>query len=87
MGEMAEAILDGIFCEGCGEYMGGSCGHTRRCDDCGPGPTSPAAPKTNPGKVKCRICGKAVKKGQGIKDHLKNVHNKIIGKNINTLRR
>ena len=34
MGEIAEMMLDGTLCEGCGIYMGDSYGYPRRCDDC-----------------------------------------------------
>lgn len=37
MGEIAEMMLDGILCEGCGEFMGGGTpGYPRRCRGCGP---------------------------------------------------
>lgn len=37
MGEYAEMMLEGIVCEGCGEFMGGgSPGYPRRCRGCGP---------------------------------------------------
>lgn len=35
-GEIAEMMLDGTLCEGCGEYMGGDAGYPRRCAGCGP---------------------------------------------------
>ena len=31
---MAEDILNGVFCEICGEFIGDECGYPRRCDDC-----------------------------------------------------
>jgi hypothetical protein len=34
MGEMADDILDGVFCEICGEYIGEECGYPRRCEGC-----------------------------------------------------
>ena len=34
MGEIAEAILDGILCEQCGEYMGDAVGYPRTCRGC-----------------------------------------------------
>jgi hypothetical protein len=37
MGEIAEMMLEGILCEGCGEFMGGRVpGYPRRCRSCGP---------------------------------------------------
>lgn len=78
MGEIAEMMLEGILCEGCGEYLEDAVGYPRRCTCCGGGkPTAgkktgkPTAPK-----VECRICGKKVKKGQGMRDHLRVVHPK-----------
>ena len=37
MGEIAEMMLDGTFCEGCGEVMDDheSPGYPRRCEACG----------------------------------------------------
>jgi hypothetical protein len=34
MGEIAEWILEGGLCEGCGEYLGDSPGYARRCSAC-----------------------------------------------------
>jgi hypothetical protein len=33
---MVDDILDGIFCEECGQYIGDSCGYPRKCTDCNP---------------------------------------------------
>lgn len=34
MGDMADAILDGDFCQECGEYIGGGDGFPRTCVSC-----------------------------------------------------
>ncbi len=34
MGEMADDLIDGIFCEQCGEYLGDAVGYPRTCDGC-----------------------------------------------------
>ena len=34
MGEIAEAILDGVFCQVCGEYIGEEVGYPRTCAGC-----------------------------------------------------
>ncbi len=35
MGEIAEAMLSGLFCEGCGELLDGEePGYVRRCEGC-----------------------------------------------------
>lgn len=35
MGEIADAILDGEFCQGCGDFLGESVGYARSCTACG----------------------------------------------------
>jgi hypothetical protein len=37
-GSMAADILEGIFCEECGQYIGEPVGHPRKCRDCQPRP-------------------------------------------------
>ena len=34
MGEIADAIIDGDYCESCGEYLGIGPGYPRLCSDC-----------------------------------------------------
>jgi hypothetical protein len=34
MGDIADDILDGIYCEMCGEYLGDACGYPRTCNAC-----------------------------------------------------
>jgi len=67
MGEIAEMMLDGILCEGCGVYMGDECGHSRRCRSC----QRDAIPQ--PGKVACPTCGKRVK-AIGLTQHMQGAH-------------
>lgn len=52
MGEIAEMMLDGTLCEGCGEYLGGeSLGFPMRCGGCGGDePLSMAAPSISKAK-------------------------------------
>ena len=33
---VAEDILDGMFCEGCGEFIGEPVGYPRKCEECEP---------------------------------------------------
>jgi hypothetical protein len=80
MGEVAEMMLDGTLCEGCGEFLGAPVGYPRKCRDCGRADGagsfySPAAKKPKYPKVACKVCGKMVKKGNGEKDHMRVVHN------------
>ena len=38
MGEIAEMMLDGTLCEGCGEYLGSDAGYPQYCSpECGAG--------------------------------------------------
>lgn len=34
MGEIADMMLDGTLCSGCGEYLGGDCGYVTLCEGC-----------------------------------------------------
>ena len=34
MGEMAEGMMDGTFCECCGQFIDVACGYPRKCSDC-----------------------------------------------------
>ena len=34
MGEIADGILEGEFCESCGQYLGEACGYPRQCEGC-----------------------------------------------------
>lgn len=34
MGEIADMILDGQMCQGCGEYLGEGCGFPEYCTGC-----------------------------------------------------
>ena len=34
MGDMADDIIDGIFCEQCGGYLGNAVGYPRICSSC-----------------------------------------------------
>lgn len=34
MGEIAEAMQDGILCETCGDYLGDAVGYPRKCKHC-----------------------------------------------------
>ena len=77
MGEIAEMMLDGVLCEGCGVAMPGEAeGYPRRCRYCKRGdqllrmhpPVKPGSPMTA-----CKTCGRRVKL-RGIADHMRDVH-------------
>jgi len=84
MGDYADMVLDGIYCQLCGSVVGEgegfpvicfSCQKEHNCDGFGD-PVKPPAKK-----VKCPQCGKKVKEA-GLKMHQKDVHN-IIEKDKN----
>jgi Zn finger protein HypA/HybF involved in hydrogenase expression len=79
MGEIAEMMLDGTLCEGCGVHLGGSAnGFPRRCRDC---KTESRAMQQHPNaiykpstpKVICPTCKRRVKEA-GLKDHMRDAH-------------
>lgn len=71
MGEIAEMMIDGELCEGCGVYMGQSFGPCR-CQDCQRDNHGIKSPQVI-GKTACKVCGRRVKL-TGINDHMRDVH-------------
>ncbi len=85
MGEIVDMMLEGDLCEGCGVYLGDGEGFPQYCHHCEP--LTPKQAKEGyctsrnglikiyrPSKVNCPKCNKLVKKGQGLKDHMRVVH-------------
>ena len=77
MGEIADMMLDGTLCEGCGEYIGSSPGFPRLCSGCQRASRSVGTPyfpaPRNPAKVACEACGRHVK-AAGLVDHMRDKH-------------
>lgn len=82
MGEIAEMMLDGDLCEGCGVYMGSAGqGFPRRCRDCLPTKAERKAAnmarheaeQARQVKAKCPTCGKRVRI-VGMADHQRDAH-------------
>ncbi len=71
MGEIAESMLDGTLCEGCGVYLGSDMGIPMRCAGCRKGASQPAPYE----RVQCSLCGKWMK-FCGLRDHTRDVHQK-----------
>lgn len=70
MGEVADMMIDGTLCEGCGVVLAGEApGYPRYCRHC----SNQHGPSVAPGKVKCPQCGRHVKSA-GLKDHQRDVH-------------
>ena len=89
MGEIAEMMLDGTLCEGCGVFMGDECGFARLCAGCAKDAKAAGnkvcgtglggfqnlgpRPPQQIAKVKCPTCGKKVKHN-GLADHQRDAH-------------
>ena len=81
MGEIADMMLDGTLCEGCGVYIDGEAqGFPRYCSkECAAASGfTPAHYKSDPNEVKkkmvaCPTCGKRVQK-IGLANHMKDAH-------------
>ena len=52
MGDIAEMMIDGTLCEGCGEYLGDGGGFSRICTGCEPRGGSADEPKREPSRKK-----------------------------------
>jgi len=73
MGEIADMMLDGTLCEGCGVYLG-EVGYTQLCAGCAQ-VTADTTPKK---KVRCKKCGKLVKE-VGLQQHMEALHHESSG--------
>ncbi|ALS63598.1 hypothetical protein [Pandoraea apista] len=70
MGDIAEMMLDGTPCEGCGTYLGRVDGFPQRCRSCTK--DAPSGVIQSP-KVACQRCGRRVK-ASGLMDHIRDAH-------------
>jgi hypothetical protein len=73
MGQIAETMLDGTMCEGCGEYLGSDNGFPTYCAACANEKEIMYSGVGKNEKVGCPHCKKRVKK-TGLTDHLRDVH-------------
>jgi len=80
MGEIAEMMLNGEVCQGCGGFMGEALGYPGYCSKQCAGESSTPEPVTmtkcghpRPSKIRCPDCDKLVKKA-GLRDHQRVVH-------------
>lgn len=69
MGEIAEMMLDGTLCEGCGVYMGADTGFPVRCAQC---QNDGQVPRKGM-KAECPVCKRKVK-AVGLDDHMRDAH-------------
>ena len=71
MGDIAEMMLEGVLCEGCGVNLAGPApGHPRYCKHC-KRERQPVNPVST--KVRCHRCGKRVVKA-GLDNHMRDAH-------------
>lgn len=81
MGEYAEMMLDGTYCQSCGEFLNGGEdgeGFPMFCAGCQPkdggGLFAPnKKKKSNQPKIKCPLCERLIKK-TGLGDHVQDAH-------------
>ena len=75
MGDIADMMLDGTLCEGCGVYLpGNSQGIPRKCHDCKKSERlQPQRDGLSHGMIRCKKCGKVVKEA-GLYNHMKDKH-------------
>lgn len=69
MGEIADMMLDGTLCEGCGVYLSEGFGCVTRCQSCKRADSQPAPDE----RVPCPTCGKRVK-FIGLANHKRDAH-------------
>jgi len=72
MGEVADMMLDGTLCEGCGVFMGDEVGYPRKCKACRYDERKLAEIPANP-HATCPTCGKRVK-SVGLAQHIAAKH-------------
>ncbi len=82
MGDIADMMLDGTLCEGCGVYLGGvGDGIPRRCRGCQPTKTERKAAniarheaeQARQKKAPCPVCSRRVRL-VGMSDHMRDAH-------------
>jgi len=83
MGDIADMILEGQMCQGCGDILGDGDGFATWCSSCqrdldidayGDKINQPdQIKKAVPEKTQCKTCGKIVK-SIGLPDHMKDAH-------------
>lgn len=72
MGDIADMMLDGTLCEGCGVSLPGRApGHPRYCSKRCRKDREPNVPKAT--KIPCPKCGKRVK-AAGMHNHMRDAH-------------
>lgn len=74
MGDIADMMLDGTLCEGCGVYLGSGNGYPQYCSGCRQHhPTD----YDNEAKIVCPACGKRIWPS-GLKQHAAAKHGGVL---------
>jgi hypothetical protein len=76
MGDIADMMLDGTLCEGCGVFLNDDVpGYPCRCESCRADAARDYLATHQPPKpkAKCAVCGRKVK-ASGLKDHMRDAH-------------
>lgn len=73
MGEMADMMLEGAMCQGCGEYLGDGDGYPTYCAACSSEGARPRKSAPTTAKTRCGVCNKLVTV-QGLADHTRMKH-------------
>ncbi len=76
MGDIADMMLDGTLCEGCGVYLGSDLGVPGYCASCRSDGAGISTDVIKPGKVVCPTCRRHVK-AAGLKDHQRAKHAEV----------
>jgi len=87
-GDMAQAVLDGDYCQECMEFLGDGDGYPRSCDACRaaalkrPKVLEAMAPTT----LYCPLCRTSTKGSGGLRNHVRDRHRMTIDKVIEKIR-
>lgn len=68
MGDIADAIMEGLLCSSCGGYVGDPCGYPRVCVDCTV--SRPLYKRT----LACKHCKRKFKSEYGLAQHVAAKH-------------
>lgn len=78
MGDVADMMLEGMLCEGCGEFLGEGMGFPQYCASCA-GEAEESEPRVDPRrKLRCPWCKRQPKGERGLIDHCRDAHGVIM---------
>lgn len=74
MGEIADATINGDFCEGCGEWLGEGDGFPRLCAGCGGDDFERGFQDLPAMRYSCPICRKLFRSAYAMNQHRRDAH-------------